>query len=73
MSLPRQVNPWSQEVRRQAYVAVQIAAAKRTACERTFRYFLCSARAHGLTAQELSRASGLGYDEVLRLTDPAAA
>jgi len=73
MSLPRQVNPWTQEIRRAAFHAVRIAAVRREAGDRTLRYFLRSAQAHGLTTGELCRASGLGADEVLRLTDPAAA
>jgi hypothetical protein len=73
MSVKQARDPWTEEVRRAAYVAVELAAAKRTACERTFVYFLRTASAHGLTLAELCAASGLDAAKVLELTEPAAA
>lgn len=73
MRVRQDPDPWSQEVRRAAYVAVELAATKRKASERTFIYFLRTALAHGLTLAELCDASGLDAAELLRLTEPAAA
>lgn len=64
---------WTDEVRRAAVVAVQIAAARREAGDRTFRYFLRTALGHGVSVAEVALAAGLSRDEVVRLADPAVA
>lgn len=66
-------DPWRDEVRRQAYVAVEIAATRRVAADRTLGYYLRAALAHGLTVAEVCEASRLDELTVMRLTDPAAA
>ena len=68
-----QPDPWTQEVRRSAYIAVQVAAAKRVASEHAFIYFLRTAQSHGLTVGELADAAQIDEAEVMRLTEPAAA
>lgn len=67
------LDPWRAEVRHQARVAVQVAAARREASDRTLAYFLRKALAHGLTLDEVCDAGDLDRNTVLRLTDPAVA
>lgn len=62
-------DPWTSEVRQQAYRAVRIAV-MRGACDRTLGYFLRLALAHGLTVDEVL-AAGVAPDTLTRLTDPA--
>lgn len=73
MTVKQPRDPWTEEVRRAAYVAVELAASRRLASERTFVYFLRTASAHGLTMAELCAASGLDEAAVLELTHPQAA
>lgn len=63
--------PWTDEVRRQAFLAVRIAV-MRGACDRTLGYFLRLALAHGLTVDEVL-AAGVAPEALTRLTDPAVA
>lgn len=72
MSMTHPADPWRAEVRRQAHVAVKVAAARRTAADTTLAYFLRTALGHGLTVAEVCKASGLDEATVLQLTDPAA-
>lgn len=66
-------DPWTQEVRRAALIAVEIAAAKRAGCDRALRYFVRSALSHGLTVDEVARAGALPPADVVALADPMAA
>ncbi|MGZ4621490.1 MAG: hypothetical protein ACXVGF_04620 [Blastococcus sp.] len=64
---------WTEQVRREARIAVEIAANRSAACERTLAYFLRCAIAHGLTVEECCKAGNLDRETVMRLTDPAVA
>jgi hypothetical protein len=65
--------PWVDRTRREAWIAVEIAATKHEASTRTLAYYLRCALAHGLTVDEVCRAGDLGRETVLRLTDPGVA
>jgi hypothetical protein len=71
--MPDVPDAWSDEVRRAALIAVEIAGNKHRAAERALRYFLKSAIAHGLTLAEVAEFARLTTDEVVALTDPAVA
>lgn len=73
MRIGHTADSWTDAVRREAFIAVQLAAAKRIACEHAFVYFLRTAQSHGLTVAELAEAAGITESEVERLTEPAAA
>jgi hypothetical protein len=62
--------PWTDEVRRQAWIAVRIAATGH-AHERVLAYYLRSALAHGLTVDEVCYAGNLSPNTVRLLTRPA--
>jgi hypothetical protein len=62
--------PWTDEVRRQAWIAVRIAATCHDD-ERVLAYYLRSALAHGLSVDEVCYAGNLSPETVRRLTRPA--
>lgn len=66
-------NPWTCEVRRQAWIAVSIAASRRVVSRRVLAYYVRSALAHGLCVEEVCQAGNLSPDEVLEMSEPAAA
>lgn len=68
-----ELDPWREEIRRQAYVAIQVAAAKRVATERVLAYMIRKAIGHGLSVEECCEAGDLDRAAVLELSDPAAA
>ena len=70
MTHPR--DPWREEVRNQARVAVEVAVLQHQAATRTLAYYLRRALAHGLTIDEVCTAGRLDHDAVLRFTDPGA-
>jgi len=66
-------DPWTAAVRREAWIAVEIAATQREAADRTLAYYLRAAMAHGLTVEDCCRAGDLDRASVLRMTQPAVA
>lgn len=71
--MQHQTDPWRAEVRRQAYVAVQVATTRHEAATHVLGYYLRRALAHGLTIEQVCEASDLDRARVLELTDPAVA
>jgi len=65
-------DPWTDAVRREAWIAVEIAATQREASERTLAYYLRCAISHGLTVDDCCRAGDLDRATVLRMTEPTA-
>ena len=66
-------SPWTSEIRRQAWIAVRLAATSTPRCPRTLAYYLRAAHAHGLTFDECCEAGNLSPVIVRRLLDPAVA
>lgn len=68
--MARNEDLWSAAKRREAYVAVEIAASKQLAATRALGYFIRTAMAHGLTLDEVCRAGNLNPTTVRGLSDP---
>lgn len=66
-------DPWTDAIRREAWIAVEIAATQCEAAQRTLAYYLRTALSHGLTVDDCCRAGDLDRDLVLRMTNPVAA
>jgi hypothetical protein len=64
---------WTAAKRREAYVAVAIAATKQVAATRTLGYMIRAAMAHGLSLEDVCRAGNLNPPTVRELSDPATA
>lgn len=62
---------WTDEIRRQAWLAVEIAATRREEADRALGYYLRAALSHGLTVADVCIAGDLDEQTVMRLTDPA--
>lgn len=66
-------DPWSAAKRREAWIAVEIAATRREAAERTLAYMVRAAISHGLTVDDVCTAGDLTREHVMQLADPAVA
>lgn len=70
MKVDHASTPWTTQVRAQAAIAVRIAAGSD---RRVLGYYVRAALAHGLTTDEVCRASNLSPETVAALSDPAVA
>lgn len=69
--MARNEDLWNAEVRRQSYVAIEVASVRQVAATKTLGYMIRSAMAHGLSLDEVCKAGNLNPSTVRELSDPA--